>query len=331
MSLDQRSIFEAAPFPEPSAGLIFSGASLARHRNRREADCLERAMENPDTRFIVFAHGRVIVRFASPVSPSPANDAPACNPVFERHQIADFMPVAEHAVLLGHEGDTPLIAMPSRFEPEQNKLPDNIKAIDYRSLAIQGLLPPTLLGAVAQGAALLAWHSSHRFCSRCGQPSVAAEGGYKRICPSCKRQHFPRTDPVVIMLAIDGENCLMGRSHNWAEGMYSALAGFVEPGETFEDAVRREIAEEAGITIGKVKYQANQPWPFPHTLMIGCFAEATNSKITIDTEELSDCRWFSRSEIIEATDNPEGASFFVPPKMAIARHLIDTWARWPNG
>ena len=206
-------------------------------------------------------------------------------------------------------------------------LPSSIKAIDYRSLAIQGLLSAPQMGQVAQGAALLAWHASHRYCSRCGKESQPADGGYRRHCANCQSEHFPRTDPVVIMLVVDGERCLLGRGHQWPQGVYSALAGFVEPGETIEAAVRREIGEESGIITRRVQYQANQPWPFPHSLMIGCFAEAVSTAITMDEDELQDCRWFTLDEITLALENSDRAGFSVPPKMAIAYHLIDYWAR----
>lgn len=312
--------FNQTQFPEPSAELIFANGKIDRQSENRTPDSLSIAMANPDARAIVFAKGRVMVQFGSGEP----------DPLFSLDAIEMFYPRAGAEVLLGYEATGPILAISAKFDPETDgdKLPDNIKAIDYRSLAIQGLLQPARMGEVAQGASLLAWHASHQFCSRCGHESAPADGGYKRICPNCQAQHFPRTDPVVIMLAVDGERCLMGRSHHWNKGMYSALAGFIEPGETFEAAVRREIGEEAGLQIGKVQYRANQPWPFPFSLMIGCFAEAKSTKIIMDEKELSDCRWFSRTEILTALDHPEDADFYVPPKMAIAHHLIDYWARF---
>ncbi len=312
--------FEQTQFPEPSAELVFANGKVNRQSESRTPDCLEKAIANPSARAIIFAKGRVMVQFGS-CEPDP---------LFALDMIEIFNPRRGMEVLLGYEGDVPILAISAKFDPETDaeKLPDNIKAIDYRSLAIQGLLHPSRMGEVAQGASLLAWHASHKFCSRCGHESAQADGGYKRICSNCGTEHFPRTDPVVIMLAVDGDRCLMARSHHWAEGMYSALAGFVEPGESFEGAVRREIGEEAGLQIGKVQYRANQPWPFPFSLMIGCFAEAKTTKIIMDEKELSDCRWFTRKEVLTALDHPEDVDFFVPPKMAIAHHLIDYWARF---
>ena len=153
-----------------------------------------------------------------------------------------------------------------------------------------------------------------------------AQGGYRRDCPACNAQYFPRTDPVAIMLAIDGDRCLMGRQARFAPGTYSCLAGFIEPGETIEDAVRREIAEEAGIRIGAVVYHASQPWPFPMTLMIGCFAQATSTEIVPDTDELEDCRWFTREETLAMLAGEHADGLATPPRMAIAHTLIRAWA-----
>jgi NAD+ diphosphatase len=149
--------------------------------------------------------------------------------------------------------------------------------------------------------------------------------GWRRDCAKCKAQHFPRTDPVVIMLATDGERCLLGRSPRFVPSMWSCLAGFVEPGEAIEDAVRRETREEAGIACGRVTYFASQPWPFPTSLMIGCHAEALNREIVVDREELEDARWFSKTEVADMLmrKHPEGLT--TPPPVAIAHHLIRAW------
>ena len=150
----------------------------------------------------------------------------------------------------------------------------DLLVIDLRSIAVQGLVAPEHLPPLAEAKALLGWHARHRFCANCGAPTNVGEAGWRRDCPGCKAQHFPRTDPVVIMLAVDGERCLLGRQARFGIGMWSCLAGFVEPGETIEDAVRRETLEEAGIVCGDVQYFATQPWPFPMSLMIGCHAQS---------------------------------------------------------
>jgi len=178
---------------------------------------------------------------------------------------------------------------------------------------------------VATARALLGWHAVHRFCSNCGQPSLVELSGWQRKCPACATQHFPRTDPVVIMAITRGDKLLLGRGPSWPEGMYSLLAGFVEPGETIEAAVRRETFEEAGIRVGEVRYVASQPWPFPMSLMFGCYGEALDETITIDPEELADARWVSRSEVesILAGAHPEISA---PRNGAIAGALIAGWA-----
>jgi NAD+ diphosphatase len=187
------------------------------------------------------------------------------------------------------------------------------------------LLPASDLAILGQAKALIDWHQRHGFCSRCGAPTVSGDAGYKRVCPSCNSEHFPRTDPVVIMLATHGDQCLLGRGAKWPPDSYSALAGFIEPGETVEEAVRRELYEEAGVVAGAVTYYASQPWPFPMSLMIGCFAECNGSDLTIDTNELADARWFSRDEA-QTLLAGEMTGLRKPLPFAIAGHLIRTWA-----
>ncbi|HLQ20581.1 MAG TPA: NAD(+) diphosphatase [Tabrizicola sp.] len=153
---------------------------------------------------------------------------------------------------------------------------------------------------LATAKALLQWHRSHAFCSTCGAPSEMAAGGWQRTCPACKAQHFPRTDPVVIMLVTNGNSVLLGRSPAWPEGMFSLLAGFVEPGETLEAAVRREVQEETGVLCGAVTYLASQPWPFPASLMIGARTEAQGREIRVDPEELEQALWLTREELVQA-------------------------------
>jgi NAD+ diphosphatase len=197
--------------------------------------------------------------------------------------------------------------------------------IDLRSIAIQGLVAPEHMAALAEAKAMLTWHARHRFCANCGTPTRVTSAGWRRDCPSCKAQHFPRTDPVVIMLAIDRDRCLLGRQRRFGTGMWSCLAGFVEPGETIEEAVRRETLEEAGIPCGAVAYFASQPWPFPMSLMIGCHAQALASDIKVDRSELEDARWFSREEAgaMLHRQHPDGLT--TPLPFAIAYHIIRAW------
>src|SRR5262245_8713623 len=197
--------------------------------------------------------------------------------------------------------------------------------VDLRSIAIQGLVPPEHVAALAEAKAMLTWHARHGFCANCGAPTRVSEAGWRRDCPSCKAQHFPRTDPVVIMLAVNGAHCLLGRQRRFGACMWSCLAGFVEPGETIEQAVRRETLEEAGIPCGHVTYFASQPWPFPMSLMIGCHAQALATEIKVDRSELEDARWFPREEAAAmlTRQHPDGLS--TPPPFAIAHHIIRAW------
>lgn len=178
------------------------------------------------------------------------------------------------------------------------------------------------LAAMARG--VLAWHQRHRFCANCGAESYMAQAGWQRDCPTCKAHHFPRTDPVVIMLITRGNSVLLGRSPAWPEKMYSLLAGFIEPGETIEAAVRREVFEEAGIRVGEVSYLVSQPWPFPASLMLACRGVAVSEEITVDPVEIADARWVSREDMMQVF---EGTHPEVNPSRpgAIARFVLERW------
>lgn len=195
---------------------------------------------------------------------------------------------------------------------------------DLRALAAMGDMTRTELAILAQAKGMLDWHMRHGFCAQCGGASSIREGGYKRVCDSCQAEHFPRTDPVVIMLATHGEDCLVGRQKGWPDNMFSALAGFMEPGETIEEAVARELMEEAGIGVDAVRYMGTQPWPFPGSLMIGCIAKASDREINLGDDELEDAKWISRTEAQSsmAGNGPLG----VPPEMAIAHQLMKAFA-----
>lgn len=197
---------------------------------------------------------------------------------------------------------------------------------DLRALATEGSLPVETIGILGQAKSIMHWHARHRFCSNCGTSSEMANAGWRRECRTCKTQHFPRTDPVVIMMAVHGDDCLLGRAGRFGKHMYSALAGFLEPGETIEDAVRREIREESGIRIGRVGYLMSQPWPFPASLMIGCIAEALNRDIVIDRNELEDCRWFSRRDVELMLRREHPQEYTAPHPLAIAHHLLRAWS-----
>ncbi|HEY2107987.1 MAG TPA: NAD(+) diphosphatase [Candidatus Binataceae bacterium] len=179
---------------------------------------------------------------------------------------------------------------------------------------------------IGQAKAMIDWHQRHGFCPRCSAPTQIMDAGYRRLCGKCKAEHFPRVDPVVIMLATHGEACLVGRGKQFPAGMFSALAGFVEPGETIEEAVRRELMEEASVRVGEVTYHATQPWPFPSSLMIGCFAKAQSRDTKVDENELAEVRWIERSDARELIEGKQVDGVKVPPSIAIAYHLIKAWA-----
>ncbi|MDA8766561.1 NAD(+) diphosphatase [Planktomarina temperata] len=247
---------------------------------------------------------------------------------------------ADSLVFLGlNEAKEPLfLANISIWEPEE--LPETLNAFLDPSQQVHPALTNgeyfaelraimTQLSArdaelAATGRGLLEWHRTHGYCATCGAPSDMAMAGWQRNCPACNRSHFPRTDPVVIMLITHGNKVLMGRSHAWPDGMYSLLAGFVEPGETLEAAVRREVFEESGIRVGQVRYLASQPWPFPASLMFGCAGEALNADIVIDPKEIEDALWVSREEMLDVF---EGVHPEIKParKGAIAHFLLEHW------
>jgi NAD+ diphosphatase len=201
---------------------------------------------------------------------------------------------------------------------------DSLRFEDARAAAMRLALADT--GILAQARAQLGWHKSHRHCSVCGAPTEPARGGHLRVCRACNAEHFPRTDPVAIMLISHGDTCLLGQSKGRlaGSGMYSALAGFVDQGESIEEAVRREVREEAGVIVGTVQYHSSQPWPFPSSLMMGCHGVAVTTDITIDPEEMADVRWFGRDDVRAALEQRH-PTLRVPGPIAIAHHLIKSW------
>ena len=223
-------------------------------------------------------------------------------------------------------GDEALFLGLDQGAPRFARLPQTDDAVDPRArFAILGQLAPTDAPLFAAALSLSSWHARHMFCSVCGSPSTIIRGGWARRCGPCGAEHYPRVDPVVIMLATFEDRLLLGRQPQYPPGRYSALAGYVEPGETIEAAVARELNEEAGIAVTDVRYIASQPWPFPSSLMIGCTATATSDALTIDHNELDDARWFSRDEVIAALEGDAAAPFLPPPHFAIARTLLDRW------
>jgi NAD+ diphosphatase len=258
---------------------------------------------------------------------------PHHDPTFTFAQAAALAPNRDHGrdrdrerVFLGRLDGAPLFAVGIDADAaEALKSRDDLLVTDLRSIATGGLVAAEYLPPLAQAKAVLGWHARHRFCSKCGAPTQPVEAGWRRDCPACGAQHFPRTDPVVIMLAIDGERCLLGRQPRFAKGQWSCLAGFVEPGETIEEAVRRETREEAGIRCGRVAYFASQPWPFPMSLMIGCHAQALTTELAVDRSELEDARWFDRNEVAAMMLRQHPGGLIVTHPIAIAHHIIRAW------
>ena len=308
-----------APHPEPSELTAFSGNKLDRQAEYRADDCVEKALAVEGTHILAFSGSRLILK----------HDGQILDPLFSAYELAELKPDFDAAVLLGYkENGEPRIAVPVLIPAEE--LASHYKPTEARALFRDSLIQGELLGEVAQAVALLNWNAANLFCGKCGSPTEIKLGGYKRACTKCDHMMFPRTDPVVIMLTIDVERdrCLLGRSHHFQEGMYSCLAGFVEPGETIENAVRRETFEEAGIEIGRVRYHASQPWPMPHSLMIGCYAEARSVEIKIDTQEMQDVRWCGRAEAAVMLEAGPGSPDFAPVEGAIAHRLLRDWIEW---
>jgi len=231
--------------------------------------------------------------------------------------VADADPASD-LIFLGFDDGRPCFA-------EVTAAPPAGDPAAYAVWGVLGLMPPHEAALYAAARSLVDWHHRHRYCARCGSPTALFRAGWGRICSGCKAEHFPRVDPVVIMLAEHEDAVLVGRQPRFPPRRYSALAGFVEPGESIEEAVRREIGEEAGIMCGAVRYVASQPWPFPSSLMIACIAAAHGRDITLDERELDDAMWVSRNEVAAAMAGDIAARFIAPPPFAIAHSLFAAW------
>ena len=230
--------------------------------------------------------------------------------------LAEADPEAD-LLLLGLDGDAPRFVAVGHVPGPGQPIPLLWQALDA--------LPERDAAIYAGARSLVDWHARHRFCARCGGQTHSEKGGWARRCTACSAEHFPRTDPVVIMLAEHGGRVLLGRQPQFPPRRLSALAGFVEPGETIEGAVARELFEEAGIRVSNVRYIRSQPWPFPSSLMIGCFAEAQDDALTIDKTELEEANWVDADGVRAAMADDEDAPFIAPPRLAIAHHLLATW------
>jgi NAD+ diphosphatase len=314
------------PSPRPDLGpkprLGYTQSRIERAAELRPDDAaIARLAAQPNAGAYVIGGDLIVIKKGAPLN----------EPLFTLGE-AHALSAAGETVFLG------LLMDAARFgyglqpaEAEALKSRDDLHVTDLRSIAVQGLVDPEHLPPIAEAKAVLYWHLRHRFCANCGAPTQTVQAGWRRDCAACKAEHFPRTDPVVIMLATSGEQCLLGRSPRFLPTMWSCLAGFIEPGEAIEDAVRRETREEAGITCGRVTYFHSQPWPFPSSLMIGCHAEALTHDIVVDRAELEDARWFSKAEVetMLARRHPQGLT--TPPPVAIAHHIIRAWVEGEIG
>ncbi|MBX9842612.1 MAG: NAD(+) diphosphatase [Xanthobacteraceae bacterium] len=300
--------------PRPHLGYTQSKIDRVAER-RLDKDWLAGRLTDAGTRAFVIGGELIVLKAGSGVN----------DPLFTPEQARTLAPLAETVFLGLFDGEPRFGIGIAQASAEALKTRNDLVVTDLRSIAIQGLVAPEHLPPLAEAKAMLHWHARHRFCSNCGAPTDLVEAGWKRACPACKGEHFPRTDPVVIMLTVNGDKGLLGRSGRFAATMWSCLAGFVEPGEAIEDAVRRETLEEAGVKCGRVKYLYSQPWPFPMSLMIGAHAEALNDDLTMDQNELVGLRWFSKDECAAMLmrKHPEGLT--CPPPVAIAHHIIRSW------
>lgn len=300
------------PYPEPGSVIGFGQNGLTSASEARDEKSLSNALAHPEPQFHVLAGGKVLVR-------KDANPSATFSP----DEIARFAPKMDRAIFLGDHESGPRLAVPAKIDEEALDEPYHL--YDFRSLLYSSSVADEEASAIARAGSLLYWHRMNRHCGKCGAESQSRIGGYRRDCPACGSQIFPRTDPVVIMLAIREEKCLLGRSPHFPPGWYSTLAGFVEPGETIEAAVRRETLEESGISVRRVQYHASQPWPFPHSLMIGAYGEATSEDIRFDSDELEDCLWFTRDDVRQMIRDEHPRGFKCPPTKAISHALIKNW------
>ena len=310
--------------------VTFGGSNLDRAGEvRADPDALAAMEADPQARAVVLWNGKPLIARERPASLALL---PMDHPILQEH--------GGMRIMLGREDGAPRFAVDlSAWVPDEQdtgtvgafldpseqwhpELPRDQVFAELRR--VMTWLSPREAELAATGKAILGWHDIHRFCANCGAASEITQGGWQRVCPDCGRHHFPRTDPVVIMLIASGNSVLLGRSPGWPQGMYSLLAGFVEPGETLEAAVRRETHEETGIRVGDVEYLASQPWPFPASLMIGCKGEAISREITIDPNEIEDAIWVSREEVLAAFAG-ENSKLLPARKGAIAHFLLENW------
>lgn len=280
----------------------FTGGTLDRaDRLRHDPAALAAAMADPRARLLTLRA----------LDPPIAGDALAWTSIAEAAADAELLLLG-----LDETGRAHFAQLRADEAPVRGRSPRAMQAS-----AILGRADLALYGAARS---LVDWHARHRFCAVCGSPSAVFRAGWGRQCHACAAEHFPRVDPVVIMLPLFEGRALLGRQFGWPAGRYSALAGFVEVGESLEEAVARETMEEAGLAVTRVRYIASQPWPFPSSLMVACLAEVAHDRVTLDTNELEDAIWTSRAEARAALAG-DAAPFLAPPPIAIAHTLLSAW------
>ncbi len=288
---------------------VYTGAALDRVAHlRNDAAWLAARRGDPRSRYVALWRGLCLVQGDDP--PRAALVPPGA--------VAEIASQEATVALLGVTGGEARFAVDLSADGHADALSEWGAFRDLR--AVGGLMPASDAALLAHARGLIYWHERHRFCGKCGSPTETRAAGYMRVCTHCAAEHFPRTDPAVIMLVGDQDRCLMGRRAVWPPGMYSALAGFVEPGESLEESVAREVREEVGIHIRDVCYHSSQPWPFPGSLMLGFYATAVDTEITVDRDELEDARWFHRDDLIRPAEG-----FRLPRRDSIARRLVDDW------
>ncbi len=294
----------------PSRPNLYTGGTLDRAGHLREDEgWITQALNQAESRFVLFWQGKALVAGIAEAAPravmlpKPATDL-------------DF-------VFLGLQDNTPVFAadLSALANPHEALPAQDLEFSEIRGFA--GSLHPDDATILATARAMLHWHARTRFCAVCGGKNTPVRAGYVMRCTQCGEEHFPRTDAAVIMLIARGDKILLGQSHRFPKerNFYSTLAGFVEPGESLEDAVRREVLEEVGVRVGQVAYHSSQPWPFPASLMLGYYGEALTEEIVLQDSEMRDARWFSRADI----ENRKALGFNLPPRDSIARLLIDDW------
>jgi NAD+ diphosphatase len=290
---------------------IFAGPYLDRAGHlRADPEWFERALADPRSRIAPIWNARTLVTGGESADAMRAA-------LLEFDQIPEERRSREDLILLGCISDIPLFTVEIE-SPEPPPSPDGTRFEERRAVA--PMLPADQAGMLGYARAMVTWRRSHRYCGRCGAGTVAAKGGHVLVCtnPACRHEQFPRIDPAIIVLVTDGERALLGRQAAWPVGRYSTIAGFVEPGESLEDAVAREVHEETGVIVDGIEYHSSQPWPFPSSLMLGFSARALSTEIHLRDGELEDARWFTRGDI------SRGASL-LPPRLSISFRLIEHW------